>query len=221
MIRTIHLHGRLGKIFGKVHKLDTATAGEVVRAFNAIFPQRFIKELETGSYHVIRGKRIGGLHLQEDDLNSLKLGRGDLHIAPVVEGSKKGGKGKAGGSMKAILGVVLIGAAIFFSGGTLAAPLAGMGGAVPGLAIGGMSITWGNIAMFGLAATLLGASQMLTKQDKPKEAANDASFAVNGPASTFAQGNPIPIIAGLECIVGAQVISVSSSVGDIPIDAVA
>lgn len=219
MLRTIHLHGRLGRLFGKLHKLEIATAAEAVRAFNCLFPRKFMQELQKGSYEVIRGHRKTGLHLKVDDLNTFNLGRGELHIVPVIEGAKSGSK-KGGGALKSILGILIVGAAIFFSGGTLAAPLAGMNGA---LQLGSMSISWGNIAVFGLAATLAGASTMLTAQEKPKQSdalASD-SFSVNGPGSTYDQGKPIPIICGLQCIVGAEAISISNTIGDIPLGPIA
>ena len=56
------------------------------------------------------------------------------------------------GTAKAILGAVLVGGAIFASGGSLAAPLVGMS------EIAGAGVTWGNIAAVGLGLVLAGAA---------------------------------------------------------------
>lgn len=205
MLRTIHLHGHLKKKFGPSHRFDVATAAEALRALNCNFPGQFVRALETGHYRIVRGARSTGLSLNIGLVNELKLGAADLHIVPVASGAANG-KGTA----KVILGAALVGGAIFFSGGTMAAPLSLMSNPV----MAGMSITWGNIAMVGLGMTLSGASTLLTKTDKPTDHSNEESFAAVGPKQVGGQGSAIPLIYG-EVITSPVPISIDADIEDI------
>lgn len=185
-MRKIVLYGRLKKLFGASFTLDVKTAGEAIRAISVNRPVTFLEELKKGSYEVVRGRRHGGMHLQEGDINTFRLGLAELHIIPVTAGSKSGG-----GGLKAILGVALVGIAVFASGGTLAAPLAGLMTSAGGLSL------WGSVAIVGLGMTLTGVSQMLAKKEKPAaETKKDDSFSFSGPGNATEQGNPVPLIYG-------------------------
>jgi predicted phage tail protein len=205
--RKICLYGHLKKEFGGIHYFDVATPGEAIRALNVNFPTVFLEALRIGSYRIVRGRKIGGHIVELDNVNTFNIGNAELHIIPVATGAKAGGKG--GGALKLVLGVALIGAAVFFSGGTLAAPLAGMGSAIPGL--GG--ITWGAVGMMGLALTLSGASTMLTPKTKTSNAASGESvnYAFSGPVNSGAQGTALPLVYG-EVITGSVTISTALEV---------
>lgn len=206
-MRKIVLYGRLKKLFGGPYNFDVKTAGEAIRALHANFKD-FAGELKKGAYQVISGPRKKGMELEEGDINSFNHINAELHIIPVAAGSKRGGV------LKTILGVVLIGAAIFFSGGTLAAPLAGMA-----TTIGGTGITWGAIAMIGVGITLAGVSQLLSPKEKSKDqTTKDDSFSFNGPSNATEQGNPVPLIYG-RCMVGSIPISIGIDIEDYPIGA--
>ncbi|MCP1540052.1 hypothetical protein [Methylorubrum extorquens] len=203
-MRRVILYGRLKRMFGPEFKLDAATVGECIRGIALQVPG-FLEELKKGAYEVIRGKRKSGLRLGEGDINEFRLGNADLHLVPVVAGSKKSG-GKGGGMLKMILGVALVGIAIFASGGTLAAPLAGLAG-------GGM---WGTVAMLGLGMAVSGAAQMMAKKDEAKdEVKKEDSFSLNGPGNAQAQGNPVALIYG-EVMTGSIPGSTSIDAEDIP-----
>lgn len=194
-MRKVILHGRLRDRFGPEFALDVATAGEAFRALNANFPDRFLNEIAVGSYYVIRGDEETGMPLEEEHLNSFALGQADLHIIPAIEGSQGGG-GRGKGGVKAILGVALVGIAVVMSGGLAGAGLAGFGAAAIPL-VGGLNISWGTIALFGLAMAVSGASSMLSPKEKPKdETKRDDSFSFAGPINTNEQGNPVPLIYG-------------------------
>lgn len=213
MIRTIHLHGRLKKIFGATHRFDVETAGEAIRALNCAFPDKFLEAIKEGAYEIIRGRRRGGMNLTVETLNSFKLGAADLHIVPVPAGSKSA---RQGGTAKIIMGTVIIGAAIFFSGGTLAAPLAGMGASAFGGLLGA-GFTWGNVAMMGLGLALAGAAQMHAKTEQPQTAdtKKDNSHAFSGPINVNEQGTAIPLIYGGPILVGSQPISAGMDIENI------
>jgi predicted phage tail protein len=197
--RTIHLYGRLKDKFGPKYTFDVETAAEGFRALSVTLGNPFLNEIKLGSYRVIRGRRHGGMELDIDLICNMKLGSADLHVIPVPHGARnKGG-------IKAVIGIAIVGAAIFFSGGTLAAPLAGMGGAV----VQGAGVTWGNIAALGLAVSLAGVSQALSKAaDDPQEATDQKqSYTFSGPVNVNEQGTAVPLIYGGPIIVGSQAVS--------------
>lgn len=184
-LRTIHLHGRLKKEFGAKHHFAVRTAAESIRALNCAFPGRFAKALETGSFKIVRGDRHNGTALDLELVNSFGLGRADLHIIPVAAGARADGKGVA----KTILGTALIGSALFFSGGTLAAPLS-----LGSLTVPGMS--WGTVAALGLGIALQGASTLLAQPTEAAEAKNDPSFNIAGSSNSGNQGDAIQLVYG-------------------------
>lgn len=182
-IRTIRLYGRLGARFGRVHRLAVANAAEAARALCIVLPG-FKQELLTSEERGIRyAVFFGKENIGEDRLHE-PPGRHDIRIAPVLQGSKRGGV------LQTIVGVVLVvvGAVISFYGGGIGAPL--------------MKI--------GAAMILGGVVQMLSPQPKGLSAKdspdNGASYNFNGPVNTTAQGNPVPILYG-RMTVGSAVIS--------------
>jgi predicted phage tail protein len=203
MMRTIHLHGALGKQWGKTHQFDVDTAGEALRALHHSY-KGFILSLRDGHYKVVRGRRHGGMELELGYINDFRLGAADLHIIPVAVGSKTAGQS---GTIKAIAGVALIGAAIFFSGGTLAAPLAGMGTSI----IGGF--TYGNAALIGLGLVLAGASQIIAKPEKTPDDDKKQKFTFSGPVNVNEQGTSVPVIYG-QVICGSQPVSSELDIED-------
>lgn len=199
MLRNVHLYGHLRKKFGAKFSFDADTASDVVRALNCAFPGTIVEALKTGSYQIIRGARHGGMSLDLELCDKFKLGRADLHIIPVSRGSSPKGRG----TTKAVLGVALVGAAIFFSGGTLAAPI--MGGALP--LLGG--VTYGSLAMVGVGLTLGGVGMMKAPCDAPKTKESvdaAASWAFSGPQNIVEQGGCVPLAYGYG-IVGTTTIS--------------
>lgn len=207
MMRTIHLYGHLKKQFGAKHRFDVRTAAEALRALNCAFPGDFVTALQSGSYKLVRGSKTSGMQLDLDLVSSFNLGQADLHLIPVAAGAANN-KGVA----KTIVGVALIGAAIFMSGGTLAAPLSGMGATA--FSIGGMGVTWGNIALLGLGIALSGVSTLLAGDAKSEEKKSDESYTINGPTNIASEGTAIPLIYG-ECIVGSVNVSFDADIEDI------
>ena len=206
MLRKIHLYGKLKKQFGASHSFDVETAGEALRALNCAFPGAFVRSLEVGSYQLVRGARRTGQTLDMDLITGLRLGMADLHLIPTATGAAN-----SKGVVKSVLGVALIGGAIFMSGGTLAAPLSMLSTAVPGA----LGITWGNIAMIGLGLTLSGASSLLAKPADAKLDTDDSkSHTFNGPGNTGQQGDAIPLIYG-RVLTGSVPVSFDSDIEDV------
>lgn len=208
-MRNVYLYGHLKTAYGPKFRLSVKTPGEAIRLLNANFPG-FERRLREGWYELVTGpKRRGGDYLGLDQIE-MGLGQHDFHLVPVVAGSKSGG-----GVIKAVLGVALVGAAIFFSGGTLAAPLAGMGASAFG--VGGLSVTWGNIAGLGLMAAAAGISSMISPKTKATTGTkSEDSFSLSGPTNIDAQGYPCPLVIG-EVITGGIPVSSGYDVEDIAI----
>lgn len=182
-IRTVRLYGKLGARFGRRFELAVASPAEAIQALCVLlagFRRELLESKDKGvSYAVFVGKR----NLAKDELE-LPPGRGEIRIAPVLVGSKRGG------ILQTIIGAVLVvvGAVVSYFGGGLGAPL----------------------MKFGAAMMLGGVIQMLSPQpaglsarDSPE---NGASYNFNGAVNTSAQGNPVPLLYG-EMIVGSAVIS--------------
>lgn len=205
-IRTIHLHGRLGKKYGKTHRFAVATPAEAIRALNANYPGFASEILELGekgyAYRVLHGKRANiGLN-KADELH--EPASGDIRIIPEIAGSKKGGLGQL------ILGIAMI-ATVFFTGGATAGI---WGTQLFGTTVGKM------VMQVGLSLALGGVVQMLastTKSTQSSEDTKNPSYVFDGAVNTMAQGHPVPVGYG-EMIVGSAVISAGIDIDQVPID---
>jgi predicted phage tail protein len=202
MLRTIHLYGALADEFGESFRFDTSTAADTLRALNCAFPGRFVKALEGNSYRLVRGDPNAGMDLDLEDVQLFKLGAANLHLIPVAEGAMNQ---TTKGTTKIVLGVALIGGAIFMSGGTLATPLASSG------LLSGM--TYGNIAIVGLGLALAGVSTLLTKPTA-QSASNDVSVSGSATGDLGQEGAAIPLVYGRVLTPGTP-ISVASQTEDI------
>ncbi|WLR91008.1 hypothetical protein [Shinella zoogloeoides] len=200
-MRKVFLYGAIAKKYGESFDLDVATAAEAVRALTANFPE-IVKDFEAGSWHVVRGADIDeGMSLGEDDLATFRLGKGDLHIVPVVAGSKRSGL------LKIVLGVALVGIGFFMGG--FAAPIFGGTGVLGG-------VTYGHMMIFGAAMALGGAAQLLAPENKDSDTDKESSFTMSGPGNTYDQGYPVPLVYG-EVITGSVLISAGVDVEKIAV----
>ncbi|AFH95224.1 tail assembly protein [Providencia stuartii] len=180
-LKTIRLYGVLGAKFGREHKLDIDSPREAIKALSVLYDgfEQFLANahLKGLEFAVFKGKR----NISEDELHLDTTE--DIRIAPIIKGSKRGG------FFQTILGVAMIGAAAFLSGGlSVAFTAAG---------------TWGGaLAMGGAAMALGGVVQMLSPQPRGlsvrQDADNKPSYAFGGTVNTTAQGNPVPLFYGLD-----------------------
>mgnify|MGYP006929366046 CR=1 FL=1 len=186
MLRTVVTHGDLAERFGGRFTFDIATPREAGRAL-ASQVKGFGAHVAQRMYRVVVGPLEKGDDRLEDELD-MGLGKAEeLHIYPVITGSG----GRSGGLIKVVLGVALIGTGVGF-GAT-----AGFGA----LAIGGpgslLSVSWSQIALFGLSMTLSGASALLSPQPKAQRRVDErSSFLFDGPVNVTEQGNVVPLVYG-------------------------
>lgn len=213
MTRAIHLHGMLGRKFGRLHRLDVSSPKEAVRALHAVLGPRFTQALRNGTWNVVAGPRVkNGLDCAE--LLGMSLGRQDLHFVPAAQGS--GGKG----IFQAVLGAVLLTAALVFAPEVAPASLlatkasvtvGGLGATA--FSIGGMAVTYGSIAMTGGMMVISGMSSMLAgtprlgSYSSLESSDSQTSMLFNGPVLTVEQGGPVPVVYGRMRVSGCLVSS--------------
>lgn len=179
---TILLYGQLRR-FGRSFRLSVRSPAEAIKALCVQIPgfERFISNAKSRGmeFAVFRGSK----NLEEKELGY--NGSGDIRIAPVITGSKRGGV------MQTIVGAILIvaGAAInYFSGGSLA---------------------WIGTPMMqvGLATAIGGVIQMLSPQPGGLKTSaapeNTPGYAFGSAKNTTASGNPVPLCYGKRRVGGA------------------
>jgi len=195
-VRTVRLYGSLGASFGRVHRLAVSNASEAIHALCILVPgfERFL--MESKDRGVTYSIFLGRDNIGQDRLKA-PPGAADIRIAPVLVGSKRAG------SMQTIIGVALIVAASYFSGGLASGSSSAL--------IGASSTTgWTFAASMGVSMAMGGVAQLMSPMakglgtmDRPE---NRASYSFNGPVNTSIQGSPVGLLYG-QLTVGSAVIS--------------
>lgn len=179
-LKNIRLYGVIGAKFGREHQLAINSPREAIKALSVLYDgfEQFLANahLKGLEFAVFKGKR----NINEDELYLDTCE--DIRIVPVIKGSKRGG------FFQTILGAALIAVASWATGGVAAA-----------FAAGGWA---GAAAMGGAALALGGIVQMLSPQPRGlsmrQDADNKPSYAFGGAVNTTAQGNPVPLLYGLD-----------------------
>lgn len=173
VLRTIHLDGSLGRLFGRTHRLVINSPAEAVRALCNVIDgfQQEIEKHQAG-FHVF----VDEVDISEQELQH-PTGRAAIRIMPIITAA-------GGGFFQVLAGAALIGAAFFTGGASLAA-----WGATQ-MVLGGL----------GGALLFSGAAQMLAPSHKGLASVdsvdNGASYHFNGPVNLTAQGNCVPLLYG-------------------------
>lgn len=183
-MKTIRLYGELGQKFGREFHLDVKSPAEAIRALCVVVPgfEKYLYEHAKDYYKVFVGGRNAC-----DELRNPCSDKEVIRIAPVIQGTSAVGR--------IVVGVVLLVAAFYTGGATLA-----------GMMQGGAGI----MTSMGASLVLGGVVELLTPVQKASKSADSsdsvASYNFNGPVNTTAQGNPVPLVYG-EMIIGSAVIS--------------
>ncbi|MFJ3114950.1 tail assembly protein [Pseudomonas protegens] len=184
---TILLYGQLRQ-FGRSFRMAVRTPAEAVKALCVQIPgfERFLSSAKSRGveFAVFRGKT----NLAEKELKF--TGEGDIRIAPVITGSKRGG------ALQTIVGAVLIVVGLVITGGTFGA----------GAPFGSALIMMGGSMVLGGVIQMLSPQQGGLKQSASPE--NMPSYAFGSAKNTTASGNPVPICIG-ERRWGGAIISAS------------
>ncbi|WP_095093832.1 tail assembly protein [Pseudomonas sp. Irchel 3A5] len=172
---TIKLYGKLRQ-FGRSFRMSVSTPAEAVKALCVQIPgfERFLSNAKAKGieFAVFRGSA----NLTEKELGF--SGVGEIRIAPVVTGSKRGG------ALQTIIGAVLIVVGLVITGGTFGA------GAPFGSAL----------IMMGASMVAGGVIQMLSPQAGGLKTSaapeNTPGYAFGSAKNTTASGNPVPLCIG-------------------------
>jgi len=179
---TIRLYGQLRQ-FGRSFRLSVRSPAEAIKALCVQIPgfERFLSNAKSRGieFAVFRGKT----NIGEEELGF--AGDGDIRLAPVITGSKRGG------ALQTIVGAVLIVAGLVITGGTFGA------GAPFGSAV----------IMMGASMVTGGVIQMLSPQPKGLKTnaapENTPGYAFGSAKNTTASGNPVPLCYGKRRVGGA------------------
>lgn len=188
-LRTVRFHGPMVGIFGKKFEYRAHNVPKAIDAMKNLLPgfERYMLEAHKRglTFSIFVGKRNVG----QEELELTK-GTEDIHLVPVVIGSKRAGL------FQTILGVALIGAAM-------------LTGPAGWAAFGSTGTFGGVLAMSGAAMALGGVVQMLSPQmgglRMRQDQDNKPSYAFGGPVNTTAQGNPVGVLYGTREIGGAVI----------------
>lgn len=179
-LTTIKLYGALRQ-FGREFKLSVRSPAEAVKALCVQIPglERFISNAKSRGieFAVFRGSK----NLEEKELGY--GGAGEIRIAPVIVGNKRGG------AFQTVMGVVLIAAALIGSY------------FVPGNPISPYLLN------MGIAMVAGGVIQMLSPQAGGLKTSaapeNTPGYAFGSAKNTTASGNPVPLCYGKRRVGGA------------------
>jgi predicted phage tail protein len=192
-MRRMVFHGPLISRFGREFKYKAHNSKKMLSAARHLlagFEQYLMEAHKRGlTFAVFVGdKKKRNVTKEELELDASSL---DIHLVPVIIGSKRGGL------FQTILGVALISVATIMTSGAALGFGAGFGAAG----------AWGTAALTGASLALGGIVQMISPQQTglrtSQDPDNKPSYAFGGPVNSTAQGNPVPVLYGSREIGGA------------------
>ncbi len=192
-MRQIIFHGPLITRFGREFKYKAHNSKKMLSAARHLlggFEKYMMEAHKRGlTFAVFVGDK-NKRNVTKEELE-LDASSQDIHLVPVIIGSKRGGL------FQTILGVALIAVATIMTSGAALGFGAGL------VAAGG----WGTVALAGASLALGGVVQMLSPQQAglrmSQDPDNKPSYAFGGPVNTTTQGNPVPVLYGSREIGGA------------------
>ncbi|OUI68140.1 hypothetical protein AZZ99_002416, partial [Serratia marcescens] len=109
-LRTIRFHGSMIKVFGREFKYRAPTVPKAIDAMKNLLPgfERYM--LEAHKRGLTFSIFVGNRNVGQDEL-ALTKGTEDIHLVPVVIGSKRAGL------FQTVLGVALVAVAMYVSAG--------------------------------------------------------------------------------------------------------
>lgn len=188
-MKTLNLYGSMQEKYPGVFKMDVATPAEAIRAMCIQLPG-FEEDIKAGNWRLVRGDLEGNDEVNEDGLQMTLGNQNEMHLIPVIEGANSG----AG---MIIVGIVMIVAA-FFTGGT---SIAAWGAMSTMLAATGLGMAVGGIIASTTKMPGAGASASGNEREADK-----ASFLFDGPTNQSTQGVAVPRGYG-RMLIGSIVVS--------------
>lgn len=180
-VRNIRLYGKLGAVFGRVHRFVVSSPADAMKALCRMVPG-FERELMTSKDRGIRyAVFVNKRNVTEKQLD-WPSGGDDIRIAPVASGSK------TAGLFQTIAGValVVVGAISMYYGNPYAGQMIAMGAA---MALGGIT-------------------QMLSAHASSSNGSANPNYAFTGAQNTTTQGGPVPLLYGTMQVGSTEISSV-------------
>lgn len=177
-LKTVKLYGPMRRRFGREFTLCVSSPAEAIRALCVQIPGFKKYLMESKSNGLTFALFIGKRNINQEGLHD-PAGDDEIRIAPIIEGSKRGGV------LQTIIGVVLIVVGAYF-------------GIQPLVQLGVTMVLGGVTQMLAPQPKGLGAKD---------GADNQPSYSMNGTVNTQAQGNPVPIPYGGPVFIGSALIS--------------
>ena len=112
MIRTIHLHGFLGKKYGKTVQLAGDNMYQIMAGLTSRFGPEFKEDIRTNNWHIVEGSIKPGNDMDVQDLPR-NLKKKTLHLLPEVKGESA--------ALRVVLGVIIIIIGVYFDSPQLVA----------------------------------------------------------------------------------------------------
>ena len=103
--KTVFLHGKLAKKYGKKHTIDADNIRQIMSALIRKLGNEFREEIRTGEWHITNGAIKKGNDLAESHLDK-NLKKNTIHLLPAVQG--------ASAVLRVIVGIVLIVVGVYF-----------------------------------------------------------------------------------------------------------
>lgn len=203
-MKTIYLSGQLAAQFSSEYRLAVISPAEALRAL--IYQVKgFEAALRRGYYKITRVYPDREVEFDEKEVG-IGFGRAiGMRIEPVLEGAKSGK-----GIGKIVLGVALVGAALFFSGGTLGATA---------FSVLGANVSYGQIALTGALMAISGVTSLLTptpKLNSGNAKDENPSYLFDGANNVATQGVCMPVGFG-DCWGGSRVVSFGITTEELPV----
>lgn len=200
---SVYLHGDLGEKFGLEFKFDAPNPRMVISALKYQL-KGFSEHIINGSYILIKGDKTYGESIDGSELEVSFGTKRQFHLIPYIHGAG----GRAGGIVKIVLGVALLG--IGLAGAALAA-----GGFIAGLGTTAfLGLSYGSLAFTGAALAVTGVTTLFTSRpdisgvgaagstsvgdpySDREDPAQRPSFFFNGPKNRAQQGGAVPLVYG-------------------------
>jgi len=184
MTRNIYLQGRMGELFGEVHRLNVQTVQEAMNAIDTMKGgvRTYLMDCTENGIEFTVQK---GEDFMDYDTIGMELGKDDIIISPVPAGS-------ISDTVKTIIGILLIVASFFVD-----AIFPGAGDPMRVKIAAALFSVGTNLALMGIIG--------LTTDD-PEELDEEKSTMFNGPINNTKSGVPVPLAYG-EMEVGGAVVN--------------
>lgn len=187
---TLHLHGFLKDKFGGPYTFHVSSPAAALRLMEANFKGKFYEALSDGDYYVFRGSSLeDGKGLVPQTL-LMGVGGDDVHVMPAIRGA-----GVSKGGILAIVGTVLIAAAVVAASMTAGASMATLPGLLAALqAPSAIGVSYGTIATLGLSLAVGGLLNVLSQVSANPVTWPGGLF--GSPTNTAQAGVCVPVVYG-------------------------